>query len=258
MTTLYLDRPSPIHRLNPVTKLVGLLAVVLVVFALPQWWASVAILVLVMVPAAVVSGVGGRLLLVTLILAGPLLLVLIIAQGFFYPGRETILFALGALQFSLEGLLLAVGVGTRTAVLVAASVLLLLTTHPGALMTALTERGMPAKVSYVVSSTLQIIPAFRTRAESILLAQRSRGLRTRGNIVRRVRVLLPLVTPLVLGVFVDVEERSTAMEARAFGSTRSRVSYAVIPDSRGQQFSRWALIVLALAVVVLSFTGVLR
>jgi energy-coupling factor transport system permease protein len=72
-----------------------------------------------------------------------------------------------------------------------------------------------------------------------------------------VKVLLPLVTPLVLGVFVDVEERSTAMEARAFGSTRSRVSYAVIPDSRVQQVARWVLLILALAVVALSFSGVL-
>lgn len=64
MSTLYLDRPSPLHRLNPVTKLVGVLAVVLVVFAVPQWWASVAILVVVVVPVAAVSGVGGRLLVI--------------------------------------------------------------------------------------------------------------------------------------------------------------------------------------------------
>lgn len=257
MSTLYLDRPSPVHRLNPVTKLVAVLAVVLVVFALPQWWASVAILVLIVVPAAAFSRVGGRLLIICTVLVGPLLVVLVIAQGFFYPGRETILFTLGAFQFSLEGLLLAVAIGARTAVLVASTMTLLLTTHPGALMTALTERGMPAKISYVVSSTLQIIPAFKTRADSILLAQRSRGLKVKGNPIRRAAVLLPLVTPLVLGVFVDVEERSTAMEARAFGATKSRVSYAVIPDSRGQQVARWVLLVIALAIVALAFTGVL-
>ncbi len=256
MSTFYLDRPSPLHRLNPVTKLVGVLSVLLVVFALPQWWASVTILVLVVVPVAAFSSVGGRLLVIASILVGPLILVLVIAQGFFYPGRETILFEWGPFQFSLEGLLLAIAIGARTAVLVTATLLLLLTTHPGALLTALTERGMPPKISYVISSTLQIIPAFRTRAESILLAQRSRGLRTKGSIFRRVAVLLPLITPLVLGVFVDVEERSTAMEARAFGSTRSRVSYSVIPDSRAQQVARWVMVIAAAALVVLAFVGV--
>ena len=257
MSTLYLDRPSPLHRLNPVTKLVGVLAVVLVVFAVPVWWASAAILVAVVVPIAAFSGVGGRLLVICSVLVGPLLVVLVVAQGFFYPGRETILFEWGPFRYSLEGLQVAIAIGARTAVLVAATMLLLLTTHPGALMTALTERGMPPKISYVISSTLQIIPSFRDRAASILLAQRSRVLRTKGNVFRRIAVLLPLVTPLVLGVFVDVEERSTAMEARAFGSTGSRVSYAVIPDSRAQKAARWILVIAAVAIVALAFTGVL-
>ena len=257
MSTLYLERSSPLHRLNPVTKLVTVVSLIVVVFALPQWWASVAVLVLVVVPVAALSGVGGRLAAICAVLLVPLILVLVVAQGFFYPGGETILFQLGPAQFSLEGLQLAIAVGARTSVLVASTMVLLLTTHPGDLMTALTERGMPPKISYVISSTLQIIPAFRTRAESILLAQRSRGLRTRGSILRRIKVLLPLVTPLVLGVFVDVEERSTAMEARAFGATGSRVSFAVIPDSRAQAVARWAVVIVSIGVIVVAFSGVL-
>ncbi len=257
MSTLYLERSSPLHRLNPVTKLVTVVSLIVVVFALPQWWASVAVLVLVVVPVAALSGVGGRLAAICAVLLVPLILVLVVAQGFFYPGGETILFQLGPAQFSLEGLQLAIAVGARTSVLVASTMVLLLTTHPGDLMTALTERGMPPKISYVISSTLQIIPAFRTRAESILLAQRSRGLRTRGSILRRIKVLLPLVTPLVLGVFVDVEERSTAMEARAFGATGSRVSFSVIPDSRAQAVARWAVVIVSIGVIVVAFSGVL-
>lgn len=257
MSTLYLERSSPLHRLNPVTKLVTVVSLIVVVFALPQWWASVAVLVLVVVPVAALSGVGGRLAAICAVLLIPLIVVLVVAQGFFYPGGETILFQLGPAQFSLEGLQLAIAVGARTSVLVASTMVLLLTTHPGDLMTALTERGMPPKISYVISSTLQIIPAFRTRAESILLAQRSRGLRTRGSILRRIKVLLPLVTPLVLGVFVDVEERSTAMEARAFGATGSRVSFAVIPDSRAQAVARWAVVIVSIGVIVVAFSGVL-
>lgn len=257
MSTLYLERSSPLHRLNPVTKLVTVVSLIVVVFALPQWWASVAVLVLVVVPVAALSGVGGRLAAICAVLLIPLIVVLVVAQGFFYPGGETILFQLGPAQFSLEGLQLAIAVGARTSVLVASTMVLLLTTHPGDLMTALTERGMPPKISYVISSTLQIIPAFRTRAESILLAQRSRGLRTRGSILRRIKVLLPLVTPLVLGVFVDVEERSTAMEARAFGATGSRVSFAVIPDSGAQAVARWAVVIVSIGVIVVAFSGVL-
>lgn len=255
MSTLYLDRPSPVHRLNPITKLVGVVAIILLVFALPYWWAPLAILVLIVVPAALLARVGGRLLLVGGAILVPLLLVVIIGQGFFNSRGETVLFSLGPFDFALEGVLFAVAVGGRTAVLVTAAMLLLLTTHPGKLLAALSQNGMPPKIAYVISSTLQMLPAFRTRADSILLAQRSRGLRTRGNPFRRVAVLIPLISPLVLGVFVDVDERSTAMEARAFGSTAKRTALEVLPDPLGEKVARWVLILLAVGALVASFLG---
>jgi energy-coupling factor transport system permease protein len=133
--------------------------------------------------------------------------------------------------------------------------LLLLTTHPGKLLAALSQNGMPPKMAYVISSTLQMLPTFRTRADSILLAQRSRGLKTRGNPFRRFAVLIPLISPLVLGVFVDVDERSTAMEARAFGSTGARTALTVIPDPLPEKVGRWVVILLAVGALALGFAG---
>jgi energy-coupling factor transport system permease protein len=255
MSTLYLDRASPIHRLNPITKLVGVVAIILLVFALPYWWAPLAILVVVVVPAALLARVGGRLLLVGGAILLPLLLVVTIGQGFFNARGETVLFSLGPFDFALEGVLFAAAVGGRTAVLVTAAMLLLLTTHPGKLLTALSQNGMPPKIAYVISSTLQMLPTFRTRADSILLAQRSRGLKTRGNPLRRFAVLVPLISPLVLGVFVDVDERSTAMEARAFGATGRRTALEVLPDPIGEHIGRWTVILIALGALVASFMG---
>ncbi|MBX3195490.1 MAG: energy-coupling factor transporter transmembrane protein EcfT [Microbacteriaceae bacterium] len=255
MSTLYLDRPSPIHRLNPITKLIGVLAIILLVFALPYWWAPLAILVLVVVPAALLARVGGRLLLVGGAILVPLLLVVAIGQGFFNTRGETILFSIGSFDFALEGVLFAAAVGGRTAVLVTAAMLLLLTTHPGKLLSALSQNGMPPKMAYVISSTLQMLPAFRTRADSIILAQRSRGLKTRGNPIRRFAVLIPLLSPLILGVFVDVDERSTAMEARAFASTGPRTALEIVKDPVGEKVARWVVMLLAVGALVVSFMG---
>lgn len=255
MSTLYLDRPSPVHRLNPITKLIGVVAIILLVFALPYWWAPLAILVLIVTPAALLARVGGRLLIVGGAILVPLLIVVAIGQGFFNAQGETVLFALGPFEFKLEGLLFAAAVGGRTAVLVTAAMLLLLTTHPGKLLAALTQNGMPPKMAYVISSTLQMLPTFRARADSILLAQRSRGLKTRGNPFRRFAVLVPLISPLVLGVFVDVDERSTAMEARAFGSTGKRTALEIVPDPLSEKIGRWIVILLAVGALVLGFAG---
>jgi energy-coupling factor transport system permease protein len=69
-------------------------------------------------------------------------------------------------------------------------------------------------------------------------------------------VLLPLLSPLILGVFVDVDERSTAMEARAFGSTAKRTALDLLPDPVGEKIARWVVILIALGALVASFLGV--
>ncbi|MBX3079051.1 MAG: energy-coupling factor transporter transmembrane protein EcfT [Salinibacterium sp.] len=248
-TTLFDIRKSAIHRLNPVTKLIALLAIIVTVFAIPLWWVAGLIVVFVVAPAAVISGSGGRLLSLSLKILIPIILVLFIVQGLTFPGGKTVIWEWGIIDITTEGLLFALGIGSRIIVLVLASILLVLTTHPGDLMSALTERGMSPKFAYIISSTLQLIPAFRERADSILLAQQARGLSLKGSPVRRVKVMLPLLSPLVLGMFTDVEERSTAMEARAFGSTAKRTSLVPVLDSLVQRIARWLFVVLALAAI---------
>ncbi|MEZ5129504.1 MAG: hypothetical protein R2703_13665 [Micropruina glycogenica] len=46
---------------------------------------------------------------------------------------------------------------------------------------------------------------------------------------------MPPLGPLVLGMFTDVEERSTAMEARGFGSTAKRTTLTPVRDSAAQR-----------------------
>lgn len=247
--TLFDNRKSVIHRLNPVTKLIALLAIIVTVFAIPLWWVAGLIVVLVVVPAAVLSRAGGRLLSISLKILLPIILALFIVQGLTFPGGKTVIWQWGVISVTSEGLMFALGIGSRIIVLVLTSILLVLTTHPGDLMSALTERGMSPKFAYIISSTLQLIPAFKDRADSILLAQQARGLSLKGSPFRRMKVMLPLLSPLVLGMFTDVEERSTAMEARAFGSIAKRTSLIPVPDSTVQNIARWLFIVLALAAV---------
>lgn len=198
-STLYVDRPSPIHRLNPVTKLVILVTVIVVVFAIPFWWVAAGVVVVVIVPAAVVSGCGGRLARLGLTILLPLVVVLFVVQGLTFPGGRTALWEWGPLALTTEGLMFALGIGSRIVCLVLASILFVLTTHPGDLLTALTERGMSPKFSYIISSTLQLIPAFRDRADGILLAQQARGLAVGKGVRGRVGAMMPLLAPSCWG-----------------------------------------------------------
>ena len=254
-SSLYLDQASPVHRLNPVTKLVALLSLLVIVFAIPYWWASAIVLVAVIVPAALVARCGGRLAKLGGAILLPIVVVLGIVQGLTFPGGETPVWQWGFMTVTAEGLMFALTIGARIVVLVLASILLVLTTHPGDLMSALTERGMSPKFSYIISSTLQLIPSFQDRANAILLAQQARGLAIPRNPLRRAGVLLPLLGPLVLGMFTDVDERSTAMEARGFGSTARRTSLIPVPDSAGQRVARWVMPAIAVTAIVVPIVG---
>ncbi len=251
-STGYVDRSSPVHRLNPVTKLVALLSILVIVFAIPQWWVAAIVVAGVIVPAAVVSRCGGALARTSTKILLPIVVVLTLVQGLTFPGGVTPVFQWGFVTVTAEGLLFALGIGSRIICLVLASVLLVLTTHPGDLMAALTERGMSPKFSYIISSTLQLIPAFSNRADAILLAQQARGLAIPGNRLKRIPIMMPLLGPLVLGMFTDVEERGTAMEARGFGSTARRTSLVPVPDSTAQRVARWLMPAIAAAAIVLS------
>ncbi len=67
------------------------------------------------------------------------------------------------------------------------------------------------------------------------------GLETEGGAGRRIRALLPLVVPLVLGSIVDIEERAIALEARAFSgpAPKPACSSCLIRRSSGSHGGCW-------------------
>jgi len=170
-----------------------------------------------------------------------------VVQGLFYPGAKTVLVRWGWLALKTEGLLYAWVTAARLWVMLTGISLLTLTTSPGDLMTELTQRGLPASLSYLVVSAIQIIPQMADRANHIVAAQRARGLNTQGTFFNRLRGILPLVSPLIFGSLVDSEERAIALQARAFNSGHKPSSYTEIQDSPRQAVVRWACIGLLIA-----------
>jgi energy-coupling factor transport system permease protein len=111
-------------------------------------------------------------------------------------------------------------------------------------MSDLTRRGLPSQFAYVIISTLQILPQMQSKAQTIISAQRSRGLDTQSTFAKRVGALVPLIGPLVFGSLVEVEERAIAIEARGFTSTRTKTFLKELPDSSFDQALRWVILAL--------------
>lgn len=255
--SFYDEGTTWIHRLNPVTKLVFVAAVTIAAFGVDSVWWPALLFVVLELPGAVIARTASRFCKLVLGFFGPFLVILFLLQGLTYPDPGTVLAEFGPFAIKTEGLVFAGTTALRLLVMVGAFILLLLTTHPGTLMSGMQQAGLPPKIAYVVSATMQLIPSFQGRASAIMQAQQARGLETSsGGALSRARRLVPLMGPLLLGALTDVENRSIAMESRAFGSPYHSTAYTVVSDSRTQQAARWGMILLGVSAIVLNTLGV--
>lgn len=246
--SLYIPRDSGMHRLHPLTKLALVLFCLILGLFLPGVWLTYLAFALVILPLAAWAGILPQFLRSVFKTALPIVISLFLVQGLFWPGGTPI-FTLGPLSLKQEGVAFAIRSAGRFIMIVGSFLLLTFTTRPDGLMLALTQRGVPNSIAYVFLSTMQIVPRFQAKANTILDAQRSRGLETEGNMLVRFRALLPLIQPLLLGSIIDIEERAIALEVRAFGRGGSKTSLLVLHDTRWQKVVRWLLILASLTVI---------
>ena len=248
--SIYAARASGLHKLNPLTKFVLTLCILLGGFAFSSAASGYLILIAIITPLSIWGKVTMRMYRLVFNISWPLIVSVFLIQPLFW-GSGTPLFELGPLSPKLEGALFAFKSSGRILHIMANFILFSLTTRPDTLMISLKQAGLPGGLAYIIVSTLQLVPQYVAKANIILDAQRSRGLETQGNIVTRARALMPLVLPLVIGSLLEVEERAIAIEARAFNSSRVETSILEIPDSRTQQTARVGMI----AVTILLIAG---
>ena len=247
--SLFLERESLIHRMNPFTKLTLVFTLIILAFVAPFFWLPTILFLFVIIPLSFAGKVQNEFINAVAKLLLPVVGFIFIMQAVFHPGGDTEIFHIWVLDVTVESVKFAYLTSTRILVMVSSFILLLLTTHPSELMSDLTRRGMPGPLSYVITSTLQIIPQMQAKANTIIDAQRSRGLETSGSIQKRFSALLPLVGPLVFGSIVDVEERTIAIEARAFTSPLKKTSLREISDPPSERASRWLMLIVMIAVI---------
>lgn len=214
-----------------------------------------AVLFLGVLPSAIVAGVARRLFRASLLLTLPIAISLLLVNTFFFPGASHVLFAVGPLRATREGLFFAGEVLVRLFAFSTAIGLFLLTTDPRALVHDLQRRGLSARLAFVVAATLGAVPQMGERAAAIAAVQRARGLDTEGGLGARLRGVLPLVGPVLFGSLSEVEERTQALEARGFSRPGRRDLLWAPPDSPHERVLRWALLLGLVALIGARLTG---
>lgn len=161
-----------------------------------------------------------------------LLLISISFNLFLTNGR--VIFRIGFLKVTHEGLRLAVFMGLRLMYLVIGSSVMTLTTTPNQLTDGL-ERSLGClnrlhvpvhEISMMMSIALRFIPILIEETDKIMKAQMARGADFEsGNLVQRAKSMIPILVPLFVSAFRRATDLAMAMEARCYrgGSGRTKM-----------------------------------
>lgn len=247
--------PSTYHRLNPLTKATLATVTAIAAVVLGGLIGPALLMVGAVILPAISARVLRRLVRTSLLLSLPIALSAFLVNLFFFPGGEQVLFRIGPITATGEGLGFALEILARIMAISGAVTLFYLTTRPADLVVDLERRGVSPRVAFVANASVQTVPAMVERASQITAAQRARGLDTEGRIWRRVRGILPIVGPVILGSIAEVEERTMALEARGFTRPGRRTLLWSPPDRVAEAFLRWMLLGALVALIVARVGG---
>jgi len=247
---------GPYRSLNPVTKLVIALSEVILAFAIGSWSGPILVLAVVLGCAAI-AGILRPLWVIAAVTL-PVVVSILLVNTFLYPGAKDPIITVGPFAPTWTGLAFGVQVTIRLLAASLALAVAYLTTRTDDLLTELERRGLGRRSTFLIGAATETVPRTITRAGEIVDSQRARGLDTEGSWWKRARGVLPLAGPVVFGALTEVEERTMALESRAFSAPGRRTMIRHLPDSGVQRWFRRALIAVLGLIVIGRVLGALR
>ena len=229
----YFPGKSPVHLLDPRTKLIMLVVYIVALFTASGWLSYGLLLAFLLIvikistipPKSIVKGM--KPLMMILVFTGVLNL-------FFTTGEGKPLVDFWIITIYAEGIVRAVFMVARILMLITCTFLLTYTTSPialtdglEALMNPLKKIGVPVhELSMMMCIALRFIPTLIEETDKIMNAQKARGADFEsGSIMDRAKALIPILVPLFISAFRRADELATAMECRCYqgGEGRSKM-----------------------------------
>ena len=236
----YFPGNSAIHRLDPRTKLLGMIAYIVIVFLvtktpvfiIPALFAAICIY-LARVPFGYV--------LRSLKPIRFLLVFMFIVNLFMVRTGKTVI-AFWIISITDEAIKQSVYITLRLVLLLVGTSLMTLTTTPIALTDGLERLLMPLskihfpahELAMMMTIALRFIPTLIEEADKIMKAQMARGADFEsGNLIKRARNMIPILVPLFVSAFRRADELAMAMESRCYHGGEGRTPYPLRPRGRG-------------------------
>jgi len=228
----YYPAKSVIHRLDPRTKLLALIAFIVLIFVSDNFYSLFACGLVIIISIAAARVPFGRVLRSVKVIIFILLFTAIL-NLFFYKGKN-LLWGWGIITIYREGIIFTVFLMFRLFFLVMASSVLTLTTTPVELTDGIESLLKPLKyirfpvheLALIMSIALRFIPTLIDETNRIISAQKARGADFEsGNIFKRIKAIVPILIPLLISAFRRADELGDAMDARCYSGSKNRTKY---------------------------------
>lgn len=241
-TSNYVQKDSPIDRLDPMVKIYGVFCLGLSSLIFPHYLFSYAIVVGLFIVAGMAQLLG-KFSKFMFAFAIPIFVMLMFIQGLYSPKNVTILYDFGFAQLGLEGVEYALSIIGTLLVFLGSVYLLTTTTYTGKLVAALVDSGMNMKIGYLILASLNVVPQMQRRMSIIQEAQTSRGVEIEGGMLSRMKAYIPLLGPVVMSSLTDAQERGMTLETRGFGITDVKpTTYVEVKKTKTDRIAKTALI----------------
>lgn len=253
----YYPVDSPVHRLDPRTKLLLTICLIVTVFLVRTIIGYGLILAFIYLTSRLAK-IPFKMLLRGL---KPLRLILVftfLLNLFFTPGT-TVLLEFWIIRITAEALSQAFFYSLRLVFLVIGTSLLTLTTSPVALSDAieillgpLRKIHFPAhELAMMMTIALRFIPTLLDETDKIMKAQMARGADFEsGNLISRARAMVPLLVPLFVSAFRRAGDLAMAMESRCYHGGEGRTRFRVLRLTRADGIA-WAVMALLMGLIML-------
>jgi len=228
----YIPGNSIIHRLDPRSKLVAMILLIIIAF-----WANNPITNLILFITTGIFVVLSEVPL-SFFIKGLRSMFFLIAfttlfQLFFISGGH-VLFEMGFIKITSYGIEQAGIIFCRFVLIIFFSTLLTLTTMPLSLATAVESLLGPLKrfkvpvheIGLMLSMSLRFVPTLMDDTIRIMNAQKARGVDFgEGNVIQKVKAMIPILIPLFATSLKRADSLATAMEARGYQGGNGRSQY---------------------------------
>lgn len=250
----YIPGDSIIHRLDPRSKLLGMILLIVISF-----WANNPLTNVILFTVSGVFILLSKIPL-TFFIKGLQSMFFLIAfttifQLFFITGGE-VLYEIGFIKITTYGLEQAGIIFCRFVLIIIFSTLLTLTTMPLSLATAVESLLGPLKrfkvpvheIGLMLSMSLRFVPTLMDDTIRIMNAQKARGVDFgEGSIIQKVKAMIPILIPLFATSLKRADSLATAMEARGYQGGVGRSQYRQLSWMRKD----------SIALILISLLGIL-